>query len=129
MVQTTTTATTRTRTDLDERDGDEDSDSATTTDTDNEDQNKAGQNDGAATSDNVDALNRIDGGLTNLEDFFGGLVQRLDAFRNGALSSAASPATDQHATPMDVGSTEQGTKQEREPSLGTPGLWPENEEL
>lgn len=115
--------------DLDARDEDNGSNSATNIDTDNVDQNTAGQNDGAAASRNVGILNMIDSVPTNLEEYFEEVVQGLDVFRNGASSSATSPATDRPATPMDVDSAEQGTKQESEPSLGTPGSWPDDEEL
>lgn len=122
--------------DLDERD---DIDSAT--DTDSEDQNTVGQADGAegevqndaalaadvATPGNLnDTLNRLDGVLSNLEESFDAIVQGFDAFRNGASSSAASPATDRPTTPMDVDSAEPGTKQEHEPWVGTPGSWSDN---
>ena len=119
--------------DLHDRGEHDDSDSDTNTDTGNEDQNTDGQTDGAgdiATAGNVnDALNRLDGVLTNLEESLDAIVHETDAFINDESSSAASPATDRPATPMDVDSAEQGTKQKREPSSGTPGAWPVDEEL
>lgn len=129
--------------DLHDRDED-DSNSDTNAGTENDDQNTTGQSDGAqdegendaplaantATLGNVNnALIRLDGALTNLEESFDAIIRGLGAFRNGASSSAASPASDRPATPMDVDSAEQGTKQEREHSMGTPGSWPDDEEL
>jgi hypothetical protein len=129
--------------DLHDRDED-DSNSDTNAGTDNDDQNTTGQSDGAqdegendaplaantATLGNVNnALIRLDGALTNLEESFDAIIRGLGAFRNGASSSAASPASDRPATPMDVDSAEQGTKQERKHSMGTPGSWPDDEEL
>lgn len=131
--------------DLHNRDEDEDdgSDNDTNTGTDTEDQLNPELTGGAGAggqssmsvaetggSGNVnDILNALNGVLTNLEVSFGAMIQGLDAIRNGSSSSTASPATDRPATPMDVDSAEPGTKQEREPGMGTPGSWPDDDDL
>lgn len=138
------------RTKDDDRDSDNDSDNNADTnnaDTNDADPNTTGQNDSArdigqnnaplaadiATPGSVnEALTRPGGALVGtigMEESFDATAQVLGAFRNDASSSATSPDTDRPATPMEVDSAEQGTKQKHEPWTGTLESTSDDEEL
>lgn len=56
-------------------------------------------------------------------------MQGIEQLENDETSSPASPDEGLPGTPIDVDSVEEENKQEREPWMGTPGSWPNDEEL
>ncbi|KAJ4381375.1 hypothetical protein N0V86_003724 [Didymella sp. IMI 355093] len=93
-----------------------------------EDPDDEGQNNAPFPTDNAPPSD-LDESLKGIPDALDAIEQGTGDFHNDASSSAASPAADRPATPMDIAPLEQSTKHEHEPWTGTPGSWPGDEEL
>lgn len=88
----------------------------------------------AATPDDLrETFNELNDALVGMAEELDAVtaeaMQGIEQLENGETSSAASPDQDLLGTPMDVDSIEEEDKQEREPWMGTPGSWPNDEEL
>jgi hypothetical protein len=93
-----------------------------------EDLDDEGQNNAPFLTDNAPPSD-LDESLQEIPDALDAIEQGTGDFHNGASSSAASPAADRPATPMDIAPLEQSTKHEHEPWTGAPASWPEDEKL